>query len=64
MWAIENNHSHVVKLLVQGGADIHSRDNEGNVSIHWAAFSGNTDVIKLLIAKQADMESVNELGTI
>lgn len=62
VWAIENGHTNVVKLLLGCGADIHLRDSEGNVSIHWGAYSGNTEIIKLLVAKGADLESVNELG--
>ena len=62
VWAIENGHSNVVKLLISAGADVHMRDAEGNVSIHWGAYSGNTEIIKLLIGRGADIESVNELG--
>ena len=62
VWAIENGHSNVVKLLLSSGADIHLRDAEGNVSIHWGAYSGNTEIIKLLLSRGADIEAVNELG--
>lgn len=52
----------MVKLLLSCSADIHCRDNEGNVSIHWGAFSGNTEIIKLLLSRGSDIEAVNELG--
>lgn len=62
MWAIENGHSHVVKLLLSCDVNIHKRDSEGNACIHWGAYSGNTEILKLLINRGGDIEAVNELG--
>ncbi|XP_067941457.1 histone-lysine N-methyltransferase EHMT2-like isoform X2 [Watersipora subatra] len=62
IWAIDNGHTQVVKLLLNCQAALHKRDSEGNTCIHWGAYSGNTDIIRLLIKRGADIEAINELG--
>ncbi|KAH8694900.1 hypothetical protein BGW36DRAFT_452665, partial [Talaromyces proteolyticus] len=56
--AAENGHEKVVKLLLDKGADIESKDNYYGLSLlSWAAKNGHKKVVKLLLDKGADIES-------
>jgi ankyrin repeat protein len=57
-WAAESGHKAVVKLLLEKGADMESKDAEyGQTPLSWAAESGHEAVIKLLLGEGADIES-------
>ncbi len=44
MWATEHKYYNIVKLLVSKGADPSIEDDEENIGLHWAAFSGEINV--------------------
>ncbi|KAL6406253.1 Ankyrin repeat domain-containing protein 50 [Ilyonectria robusta] len=51
-------HSAVVKLLLQQGAEVESKDEDhGGTPLWWAARSGHEAVVKLLLDKGADVDS-------
>ena len=52
-WAIANGHTEVVNLLIEKGADIHVKDNDGDTPLHWASRDGLTEVVNLLKEKGA-----------
>jgi ankyrin repeat protein len=57
-WAAENGHEAVVKLLLEKGAELESKDNEhGRTPLSWAAENGHEAVVKLLLEKGAELES-------
>jgi ankyrin repeat protein len=60
-WAAENGHEAVVKLLLEEGADLGTKDKVyGRTPLSWAAENGHEAVVKLLLEKGADLETKDE----
>jgi uncharacterized protein len=65
-----NSHRHapggmlaaVMYLVDELGADVNSRDHEGNTAVHHAASRGDTDMVRYLVSKGADVKAVNREG--
>ena len=49
----------VVKLLVEKGAEIESKDSYGRTPLWWAAEKGHKVVVKLLVEKDAESSHNN-----
>ena len=52
-----------VKLLLEKGANINTKDSEGWTPLHHAARSGNEEIIKLLLERGANVNATNNNGT-
>ncbi|KAI0447277.1 hypothetical protein F4803DRAFT_364494 [Xylaria telfairii] len=53
----------IVKLLLEKGADLESKDTAyGRTPLSWAARNGHEGVVKLLLEKGADLESKDNSG--
>lgn len=52
--------TNVVKAMLERGADVNAKDNEGETALRLAVTSGKTDVVKLLIEKGADVNAISE----
>ena len=50
-------HEAVVRLLVEQGADVEARDENGWTVLHWAAEYGHEAVVRLLVEQGADVEA-------
>ncbi|MGE0528645.1 MAG: ankyrin repeat domain-containing protein [Bdellovibrionales bacterium] len=50
----------VVKLLIEIGADIHYRDEEGHSALSFACYAYRPDVVELLLNEGADPNVVSE----
>jgi hypothetical protein len=62
-WAARNGYEAVVKLLLEKGAELESKDNRyGQTPLSWAAGSGHEAVVKLLLEKGAELESKSRNG--
>ena len=53
-WAAEGGHEAVVKLLLEKGAELETKDNDGWTPLSWAAEKGHEAVVKLLLEKGAE----------
>ena len=58
-WAVIRGQSKVVELLVQHGADVNAKNNDGGTSLHAAAFLGRVEIVKLLVQHGADINAKN-----
>jgi len=52
-----------VKLLLESGADVNTRDTNGDTPLIAAAFMGFNETIKLLLEKGAEVNAKNNLGS-
>jgi ankyrin repeat protein len=50
MLAAANGHTETVKLLLDRGAAIDVRDNEGKTALVWAREKGHTEIVQLIEA--------------
>jgi ankyrin repeat protein len=51
-----------VKKLISKGADVDSKNNDGNTPLHLAAIYGTPEIVANLISKGADVDSKNNNG--
>lgn len=49
-------------MLLEGGADPNSVDEDRDTPLHYACSSGNVDIITMLLAKGADPTAADGLG--
>ena len=52
----------VLKLFLNSGIDVNSRDNGGNTALMVASLRGHKEVAKLLISKGADVNAKDKYG--
>jgi ankyrin repeat protein len=52
----------VVRLLLEKGADVEAKDNNGGTALYRAAGSGHEAMVRLLLEKGADVEAKNNNG--
>ena len=55
------DHVGVVRVLLEGGADVRDTDAEGYTALHNAASHGNLNVCRLLLDRGAKVGSLNHL---
>jgi uncharacterized protein len=56
------NHTEVVRVLLDHGADPNAREAAGFAPIHAAAHNGNDELYDLLVARGADQEAATDDG--
>ena len=56
-WAAMNGRKAVVKLLLEKGAELETKDNYSRTPLSWAAEKGYEAVVKLLLEKGAELET-------
>ena len=56
-YCAKNDFVEVAKLLLQSGAQVNSKTNEGNTPLHFAAYFNRIDMLKLLIENGAQIDA-------
>jgi ankyrin repeat protein len=54
--AMEGDHAQV-QALIAGGADVNTKDKDGDTALMFACFKGDVRVVKTLLANNADVEA-------
>jgi len=62
MCAACSRQSQIVRLLLEKGAQVNSRDNAQRTALYWAAFNYSLDSARLLVDAGADLEAADEEG--
>jgi ankyrin repeat protein len=55
LWAAQQGHEAAVKLLLEKGAKLESRDKDCRTPLSWASSNGHEAVVKLLLEKLAKL---------
>ncbi|WP_425383714.1 ankyrin repeat domain-containing protein [Wolbachia endosymbiont (group A) of Microdon myrmicae] len=56
-WAAQQGNLNIAKFLVDKGADIGAKGNDGRTPLHVAACSGDLDMVKFFLDKNASIEA-------
>ena len=62
IYASQNGHEEVVKLLLANGADVNIQNNNEQTALMYASYYNNENVVKLLLANGADMNTKDSNG--
>lgn len=63
MYAAEERHTTVVRLLLAANANIHAVDKKGDTALHRAVRkSGNTEIIDSIVGKGGNLDASNKEG--
>lgn len=60
--AMRANDSATVLRLLQNGADVNIKDDNGETLLRWAASGGHTEIAALLLKRGADVNAKNDTG--
>ena len=60
--AISEGDSEMVRILVEGGADVDARNNFGEPALHAAIDGENREMVRILVAGGADVDAKNSFG--
>ena len=52
----------IMELLIEAGADVNARGNNGVTALHLAAYYGNDRSVAFLLEKGADIHAMNDYG--
>ncbi|PQE03561.1 ankyrin repeat-containing protein [Rutstroemia sp. NJR-2017a BVV2] len=61
-WAARNSNTAMVKLLLEAGANVESKDSNSQTPLWWAARNSNIAIVKLLLEAGANIESKDSNG--
>ena len=61
-FACLNGYLSITDYLIQRGAELNCRSNDGYLPIHDACMTGHLDIVELLINKGSDFTSTNNNG--
>ena len=61
-WSASHGQTEATRLLIESGADVNIKDDNGSTPLHAAAAFGRVDVAKLLVEHGADLQVRNDDG--
>lgn len=61
-WAARLGLAEMARLLIDNGADLNIRNDEGFTPLHWAAGEGQKELVVILIVHGADVNARNKRG--
>jgi ankyrin repeat protein len=59
MTVASSGHVHAARLLLERGAEVDARDDQGHTALHHAAFNGEEEMVLILISRGADISTRN-----
>jgi ankyrin repeat protein len=62
IYAIDNGHTDIVKILLHKGAGIDVKDKSGKTALMYACAKGHTDIAKILVENGASIYSKDKSG--
>jgi len=60
--AAEFSHEAMVRLLIEGGADLFSKAEDGSTPLHCACIQGDNYIVKMFLEKGVDVMAVTHTG--
>lgn len=54
--------SNICRVLIDNGADVTSRDKDGNTPVHWAARAGHSGMLNMFLLKSCPLDAQNDEG--
>ena len=55
-------HIEIIRLLLQNGAEVNVKSNDGYTPLHYAAIRGHVEILHLLVENGADIEAQDSIG--
>ena len=61
-WSVSHGQTEATRLLIENGADVNRKDDNGSTPLHSAAVFGRAEVAKLLVENGANLQVRNDDG--
>ena len=61
MYASQRGHNDTVRVLMELGADMEVKDEDGRTALFWASYEGHADTVQLLLQAGANKEATNNV---
>ena len=61
-WAAKSNSTEIIDMLVNIGADMNAKGEDGETPLHWALFNGSVEAAMHLMEIGADRDNLNDKG--